>query len=291
MPKVDYISTFKAKLATMNAPIYLIPVDFSEVSTTAMRLGIDLATANGGSVLMLHFVDKKQAVKDAKEQFVTFTEGLSETELELVTTKVLVGNIYDSISIASDVVGASLIVMGTHGAKGMQKLFGSHALKLVSSTSTPFMITQSGNTSGPIKNIVMPYYFERESLQIASFAASIAKQFNATIHLVGSHHTDEWLAIKTQTNQTVLRKFFAEHGIKCELQNLQQRKTYQQELLAYAESVNADLLAVSYHHSDTLLPTMHSFVQQLLENDKQIPVLTVNTEDLTLTSGYSFIST
>ncbi|ASS50764.1 MAG: hypothetical protein A3D31_14505 [Candidatus Fluviicola riflensis] len=275
----------------MKSPIYLIPVDFSEVSETAMRQGVDLATANDGSVLMLHFVDKKQAVKEAKEQFVTFTEGLSEAEKALVTTKVLVGNIYDSISIASDVIGASLIVMGTHGATGFQKLFGSHALRLVSSTSTPFMITQSGNTSGPIKNIVMPYYFERESMQIASFAASIAKQFNATIHLVGSHHTDEWLAIKTQTNQTVLRKFFAEHGIKCELQNLQQRKTYQQELLAYAESVDADLLAVSYHHSDTLLPTMHSFVQHLLENDKLIPVLTVNTEDLTLTSGYSFIST
>ena len=274
----------------MKSPIYLIPVDFSEVSETAMRQGVDLATTNDGSVLMLHFVDKKQAVKDAKERFVTFTQNLSEAERALTTTKVLVGNIYDSIAIASDVVGASLIVMGTHGATGFQKLFGSHALKLVSSTSTPFMITQS-NTSGPIKNIVMPYYFERESLQIASFAASIAKQFNATIHLVGSHHTDEWLAIKTQTNQTVLRKFFAEHGIKCELHNLQQRKTYEQELLAYAESVEADLLAVSYHHSDTFLPTMHSFVQHLLENDKKIPVLTVNTEDLTLTSGYSFIST
>jgi nucleotide-binding universal stress UspA family protein len=291
MPKVDYISTLKAKFETMKSPIYLIPIDFSSVSETAMRLGIDLATANDGSVLMLHFVDKKPAVKEAKDRFITFTENLSPAELELVTTKVLVGNIYDSIAIASDVVGANLIVMGTHGAKGLQKLFGSHALKLVSSTSTPFMITQGSNSGGPIKNIVMPYYFERESIQIASFAASIAKQFNATIHLVGSHHNDEWLAIKTQTNQTVLRKFFAEHGIQCELQNLQQRKSYQQELLAYADSVNADLLAVSYHHSDTFLPTMHSFVQQLLENDKQIPVLTVNTEDLTLTSGYSFIST
>ncbi|HLP55228.1 MAG TPA: universal stress protein [Fluviicola sp.] len=275
----------------MKSPIYLSPIDFSTVSETAMRLALDLAIANDGSVLMLHFVDKKQAVKEARERFVTFTENLTDAERALVTTKVLVGNIYDSISIASDVVGASLIVMGTHGATGLQKLFGSHALKLVSSTSTPFMITQGGNTSGPIKNIVMPYYFERESLQIASFAASIAKQFNATIHLVGSHHTDEWLAIKTQTNQTVLRRFFAEHGIKCELQNLQQRKTYEQELLAYAESVDADLLAVSYHHSDTFLPTMHSFVQHLLENDRQIPVLTVNTEDLTLTSGYAFIST
>jgi hypothetical protein len=36
---------------------------------------------------------------------------------------------------------------------------------------------------------------------------------------------------------------------------------------------------------------MHTFVQALIENDRQIPVLTVNTEDLTITSGYFFIST
>ena len=81
MPKVDYISTLKAKLETMKSPIYLIPVDFSGVAETAMRLGIDLAMANDGSVLMLHFVDKKPAVKEAKERFVTFTENLSPAEL------------------------------------------------------------------------------------------------------------------------------------------------------------------------------------------------------------------
>lgn len=275
----------------MKAPVYLIPFDFSSVSDHALQLGLQLANHNDGSILLLHFVAKKADLSGAKDQFKALVDQLSESDQARTSTRVLVGNIYDSIALASELIGASLIVMGTHGAKGMQKLFGSHALKLVGSTSVPFMITQGGTTSGEIKNIVMPYYFQRESIQIANFAASLAKQFNATIHLVGSHHKDEWLEVKTQTNQKVLRKFFAEHGIQLELHNLPQSKSYQQELMNYADSVSADLIAVSYHHTDTFLPTMHSFVQELIENEKQIPVLTVNTDDLTVTSGYSFIST
>jgi len=275
----------------MKAPVYLIPFDFSSVSNNALQLGLQLANHNDGSILMLHFVAKKADLSGAKDQFKTLLETVSESDQARITTRVLVGNIYDSIAMASELIGASLIVMGTHGAKGMQKLFGSHALKLVSNTSVPFMITQGESTATTIKNIVMPYYFQRESIQIANFAASLAKQFNATIHLVGSHHKDEWLETKTQTNQVVLRKFFTEHGIQHELVNLPQSASYQQELMNYADSVQADLIAVSYHNTDTFLPTMHSFVQELIENDKHIPVLTVNTEDLSVTSGYFFIST
>lgn len=274
----------------MKSPVYLIPSDFSPVSGDALQLGINLAKHNDGSVLMLHFVDKKAAVKDSRDKLAELIAALPEADRALVTTRVLVGNVYDSIAMASELVSASLIVMGTHGAKGLQKLFGSHALRLVSSTSVPFLITQGGKTSGKISHIVMPYYFKKESIQIANFAGYIAKQFDATIHLVGSLPNDEWISEKTHSNQLVLRKFFTDHHIRHELINLPLKKTYEKELLDYAESVNADLIAVSYH-VESLLPTMHSFVQELIENDKQIPVLTVNTEDLTITSGYFFIST
>jgi nucleotide-binding universal stress UspA family protein len=274
----------------MKAPIYLIPHDFSPVAETALQLGLDLAKHNNGSILMVHFVDKRTAVKEAKDNFTSIVEALPEADRALITTRVLTGNIYDSIAMASELIGASLIVMGTHGAKGLQKLFGSHALKLVSNTHVPFIITQGSKPEGNIKNIIMPYYFERESMQIAGFAGFIAKQFDATIHLVGSTPKDEWNKEHMNANRQVLHKFFAEHSVTHELINLPLENSYEKELLDYAESVNGDLIAVSYYNQ-SILPTMHTFVQELIENDKQIPVLTVNAEDLTITSGYFFIST
>lgn len=272
----------------MKSPVYLIPFDFSSVSEDALRLALNLAIHNDGKVLMLHFVESKKDIAVTNERFKKITEQFAEEERNRISCKTLVGNIYDSIATAAEVAEATMIVMGTHGAKGFQKLFGSHALRLVSSAHAPFLITQGGEAFSKIRNIVMPYYFERESIQIANFAGFIAKQFDATIHLVGSHPKDEWLAGATHKNQLVLRKFFNDHNIRYELINLPQERVYQKELVEYAESVNAELIAVAYHN-ESFLPTMHSFVQELIENEKQIPVLTVNTEDLTVTSGYWFM--
>ena len=274
----------------MKKPIYLVPVDFSPVSIEAITTAIALAKRNNGSVLAIHIVAKKSERDTARTQFKQIIQGLQTEDQELIETKVLIGGIYEDIAKAAEIIGASLIVMGTHGAKGMQKLFGSHALRLVSSTGTPFVILQEGGSLTDIKTIVMPFNFERESIQIANFAGFIAKQFDATIHLVGYHDNDEWLRGKSHANQLVVRKQFEEHNVKYEIANLPKKSSvYIDALLQYTDTVNADLIASSFF-VDTFLPTMNSFIQALIENDRQIPLLTANAEELTISSGYSFMT-
>ncbi len=273
----------------MKKPVYLVPVDFSTVSISALKTAIGLAQFNNGSVLAIHIVNKRSERDEARNKFSSIVKDLSKDEQQLIETKVLIGGIYDDIAKAAEIIGASLIVMGTHGAKGMQKLFGSHALRLVSSTGTPFVILQEGSSLTDIKSIVMPFNFEKESIQIANFAGYLAKQFNATIHLVGYHDKDEWLKGKSYSNQLVVRKLFDDHNVKYEIVNLDNSKNYINELLDYTHKINADLIASSFF-IDTMLPTMNSFVQALIENNRQIPLLTVNSEELTLSSGYSFMT-
>lgn len=273
----------------MKKPIYLVPVDFSTVSIEAINTALGLAKRNDGSVLAIHIVAKKSEREQARTQFNQITSNLADDLKGIIETKVLVGNIYDDIAKAAEITGASLIVMGTHGAKGMQKLFGSHALKLVSSTGVPFVILQEGGSLTDIKTIVMPFNFERESIQIANFAGFLAKQFDATIHLIGYHDNDEWLKGKSYTNQTVVRKQFEDHNVKYEIVNIDTSKVYLNEIMNYTMKVNADLIATSFF-VDTMLPTMNSFVQSLIENNKQIPILTSNAEELSLSSAYSFMT-
>lgn len=273
----------------MKSPIYLVPFDFSEVSENALRFALDVAVKNNGLLVLVHIVSKKSERAAARERFRLILSQFSDSEQEIMDAKVLVGDIYSDIAKASEVLGASLIVMGTHGAKGMQKLFGSHALRLVSSTSTPFIITQGQEPLRPIGTIVMPFNFEKESIQIAGFAAQISKQFNATIHLVGFHDKDAWLDKRIKSNQLVIRRFFEENGVSYELTNLPDRKTYQEELMVYALQVDATLIAAAFFN-DSIIPPINSFVQELIENENRIPILTVNAEELTITSGYSFMT-
>ena len=105
-------------------PLYLVPFDFSEVSDSALRLAQDLAEANDGGVFLLHVVKKEKDKIKAKNNFANVLIKLSEEERARTLTNVIEGDLYTDIGKAGDVLHASLIVMGTHGAKGFQKLFG-----------------------------------------------------------------------------------------------------------------------------------------------------------------------
>ena len=61
-----------------NSPIYLIPYDFTPVSESALRLGLDLAIANNGEVMLLHVVKKHSEKREAKKNFKETLNKLSE---------------------------------------------------------------------------------------------------------------------------------------------------------------------------------------------------------------------
>jgi len=274
----------------LKSPIYLIPYDFTGVAEGALKLGLDLAEANDGSVYLLHIVKKNSERTVARNKFTDVFNGLTPEEQAMTNTKVIVGDLYEDVGKAGDILKASLIVMGTHGAQGMQKVFGSHAVKLINSSSTPFLITQGKKTVQKIKTIVMPFSFAKESIQITTFAGSIAKKFNASIHLVGWHDDDEWLEGKTKANQLVVRRALTDMGVEHELVNLQPSKTYNEQVLNYAKEVDADIIAAAYF-KEGVLPTPNTFIQGMMENKFDIPLLTVNSEEISvINSNYSFMS-
>ena len=52
------------------------------------------------------------------------------------------GSIFTAIAEYANEKDASLVVMGTHGMKGMQKLTGSWALKVIVKSKVPFIVVQ-----------------------------------------------------------------------------------------------------------------------------------------------------
>mgnify|MGYP000388873475 CR=1 FL=1 len=271
--------------------LFLVPFDFTQSTKDALHYAIHLAKLIGGKVMMLNLVKHQNDMVNAKVKMKWEVDHLPEDEQELVTYKAMPGNIFDDLDKVGHLVDATYIVMGTHGATGLQRIFGSNTLKVVSNSRTPFIIIQEGQTKDHIESIVMPFSFDRESLQVTQVAALIAHDFGATIHLVGYRDEDEHLFRDAITNEAIVRKFLTEHGIKHDTKILQGEKGYEEELLDYAQSVNADLIAAAYFHKG-LRTYLHSFVQAMIENDKKIPVLTINAQEfMTLNSRFSFITT
>ena len=136
-------------------------------------------------------------------------------------------------------------------------------------------------------------HFEKnnhESIQITTFAARMAQKFKAKIHLVACHDKDSWIEHKIQSNQLVVRKHFASQNVEHEIINLPGIDSYEKELMVYSETVDADIIAAAYY-KEGILPSPNSFIQVIIENDQQIPVLTVNSEELyVINSNYTFMT-
>ncbi len=259
----------------LRSPIYLVPYDFSEIAESAFVLALKLAKKNLGTVYLLHIAKTEMDEKKANSQMNDMVRNLSEDGKKRVFVKVLRGNLYKSVAIAGEILGANLSVMGTHGMTGMQRLLGSNALKMVAMSSTPYLLLVKEQNLEKVDTIVMPFSFVDDTLFVLDALVEFAKQYESVIHLVGYYDKVEWQNQQSLENQKTARSFLEKRGLACEIVNLPRNKSYEEELSDYMYKVNADLIAASYF-KNSVLPPPNSFIQVMLDNDHLLPMLTVN---------------
>ena len=84
--------------------------------------------------------------------------------------------------INDELLGSGVIFMGTHGMTGLQKIFGSRALKVITNSSVPFIITQDKiRQDDRIDDIVVPIDMGKEDKQILTSVIRSAHLFKAKV--------------------------------------------------------------------------------------------------------------
>lgn len=278
-------------MENLNIDLYLVPFDFTPTTEQAFKFALHLAHKGGGKIMLAHIVKKGDQISHFEKKLARIIAELPEKDQAIVDAKVMEGNVFEDINKIAQSIDASVIVMGTHGASGLKKIFGSNALKVVSNSKVPFILTQEGQEIHEIHDIVMPFSFARESVQVTQVAASLAKKYDATIHLVGFRDKDEWLLRDMRTNQAIVRKHLNENGVRHNIANLPGKDSYEKELMAYARIVDADMIAAAYF-SQGIRGIFHSFIEEMIANDDKIPVITINApEVMAVSSGLSFLTT
>jgi nucleotide-binding universal stress UspA family protein len=264
----------------MSTRYYLVPFDFSSVGLAAIKHAAILAKPAKAELLILNIVDAKNKIQPTLAKLEQYLPGIEKDALGVKMTPIVtMGTIFEDIGRIAEKYSCGKIIMGTHGAKGMQKLFGSHALKVILSTSTPFVIVQDSTPSERIDNIIVPIDLTKESLQIIHFAADIAVHFNSTVHVVGETQRDEILSRQMKNRIMLVEKKFEELNVKAELKIFESSGSYSSKILKYADQINAELIAVAYH-SESLIPALDGFHQGLLTNAQKIPVLIIQSKEV-----------
>lgn len=179
----------------------VVPVDFSPPSRAAVARASTLAEQLGASVHLVHaarypmpaiaheFAIPEPAwetVRDAAQAEVDrMAVGLEERGLR-VTREVSDLDTVEAIETATKQHDAGLIVMGTHGHSGVQRLvIGSVAERVIRTATVPVMaVKEAGeDASVPVHKILLATDFSEPSRQARDFAVELALATGAAIEL------------------------------------------------------------------------------------------------------------
>ena len=266
----------------------LVPTDFSEVAQSAMQHAIKFAEIINADVVLLHVVSSRDEVEEAKEKLSKeITLGNSISSSCNLISFVRIGNIFEDIGDVAAELGISLIFMGTHKASRWQKLVGSRAIKVISSSPVPFIVTQEKlmNSSG-YDNIVVPLDLNVETKQKLELVAKIAHYFDSQVHLLTNDDSDEFIKTKLKANQVWASNYLESKDIKNSSHLVDQDDSLTEGIFKLSKEVDADLIAIMNLEDETVLGLYeNTFQEEIVANDLKVPVLCVNPHPVTKVSG------
>ena len=192
----------------------LVPTDFNELATTALRHAVQIARATRAEIVVLYADRFDPPAEFTSRQAEVLVEAIAESrrlaaaELERyarevvpaavkVTTMVREDFAVAGILAVADQVGADLIVMGTHGRGGLARLvLGSVTEAVLRETKRPVLTVTRAAAALPIRKVACA------DTGSSRFAAELAEQLDATM----SSFADADLIVACENDHALVRQ-------------------------------------------------------------------------------------
>jgi nucleotide-binding universal stress UspA family protein len=262
----------------------IVCTDFSDAADTAMHYAANLAKRINAEIVLLHVYmipitlsETPVVVISGEELKKNADEGLERCKRELladnsglqVRAESRLGDVLDELEEMSKEVNPYAVVMGTHGATGIEKvIFGSTTAKVMRDLNRPVIAVPVGYKFSDIRTIVLATDLKVKNNAIGRMV-EIVKQLNSTFYVI---HV---------TNKDVERKMFPD-SLTQQLNLLNPGYDYIKNddvsdgIQRYVDEKNADLLMI-FQHEHTFWERMFQkqHTSELLYNIK-IPVLSIH---------------
>jgi nucleotide-binding universal stress UspA family protein len=266
----------------------LVTWDFTEKSEFALQHAIMLSKELKNKIVMLHIAKNDKEARDAKKKMDVLAAATQNKNGVDVSAMAPVGNIFTTISDISTEIHAEMVIMGTHGIKGMQKLLGSWALKVIAGSKVPFIVVQAPPASQGFKKIVFPLDFRSENKDKIQWIYYIGRLYNSMFYIIKERVTDRKFKKGIHSNLHFTEKYLRSNNIVYEIHSSPGKKDFTTETLEFADQIEADLLLISATRNIGLADyVLGANEQKILANPYQIPVMCINPRPVKMGGGFS----
>ena len=263
----------------------LVPTDFSDVCHNAIDYAVKIAADIQFKVVIYHVITKDthamfkgqgeigSAVAQKMQNIIDEFKMQHDVEMDYQYES---GSIFDLIHTKAKEVGANMIILGTHGKKGMQHLFGSYALKVITQAEVPTVVVQKKKFS-KVDNILFPVNTFTEARQKVGYASAVATRFGSVIHLYKEKVSDAGEASRIEIITKQIAEEFNKLGIKYTVSTSGKGGESAKKLVEFAVENDMDLIAiVTEPQLGTNYFNLGPWNEKIMFNEAQIPVMCIN---------------
>lgn len=266
----------------------IVPYDFTEVAMNAVAHAVNLSKSFNTGVTLLHIVKKESEKKEMEQQLEAEVQKIHEIYNVKPVGLIKEGTIFKTINQVAHEIDATMIVMGTHGMKGLQKVTGSWALKVIVGSKIPFLVIQDPpKVKGNGIKLVFPVDFKTENKEKLKYVQLMSKYFPSKTLLFSATSKEGVVDPRTKANLVFCKTFMEEKDIDYELVLSKNESSFSQETIEFAKERDADIIIIM----TTRDIAFHDYVlgaqeQYMIANSAKIPVMVINPRTDLMKYGY-----
>jgi nucleotide-binding universal stress UspA family protein len=257
----------------------IVPTDFTATADKAIAYAIALKKTLEADVYVLHILKKGGSETDAQKQMDEQIHRHYVNTAVKAKSILKVGSIFDDIPALVEEEKGDLVVMGTHGMKGLQHLVGSHALRVITDTKAPFIVVQDNTViESRVKKILVPLDLHKETKQKIKYTADIAEKFKSKVEIIIPNETDEFLRNQLERNMAYSEGYFEERGIPYQTVVAEGKSSaFADQVIEQARIGKSDMICILNFANEKLIHAFGSDAEQkVITNNAAIPVMVLN---------------
>lgn len=255
-----------------------VPADSSR---TALKHAKDIATRHQAELSVIIVNSRKTDTEEAKAEIEDILKD-SAVKYDIIVKD---GKPYREILNLEKEKEADLIVIGTHGSGSRDpEWIGGNAFKVLSGSSCPVITFTPQHTGLGFKNIILPVADASETRQKVPLTVSLAKAYNAKVHIAIVNKNDDSSVINTlKIYAAQAEGYCIDNNVEFTIKEIY-NKNIATACIDYANEVDADLISIMSERESPTGFFMGHYAQQLV-NKSTIPTLTIHVRTTRIAGG------
>lgn len=258
----------------------IVPYDFSDCATDALRVAAKIAGKTGAIINIVHvyeqfadFTTRNQGIRDelnAKMDRVPDLDFLQGLELrKFMLRQMVITEIFKNENLHD----ADLIIMGSHGASGLRGIVGSNTQKIVRISPMPVLVIKHRIEDFDINDVVYASNFSDADITKFSMFRPLFDVFNPKVHLVKINTPKSFE--RTEESTKNLDAFLQKTDLKNYTATIYNDLTIEEGILNFSRSIDTDMIAMATHGRTGFFHVVNGSLTEDIVNHTTFPVLSI----------------